>query len=131
MEGETQRSICNWGTETFGVSGSALGTATRMNVEVAELLADLGGVVDPLLDDLLRCNNALAEAISNRANALEREGLLPDRTPNGKECADVQIILFQVAERCGLKLTEETDRKMAVNRARTWRLLPTGRFQHA
>lgn len=127
---ETQRSICDWGLETFGVSGSALTTATRMNVEVAELLTDLGGVVDPLLDDLLRANNALAEAISNRANALEREGLLPDRSPNGKECCDVQVILYQVAERCGLKLAEETDRKMAINRARTWRRLPTGRFQH-
>jgi hypothetical protein len=126
---ETQQSICRWGVDTFGV-GSALATATRMNVEVAELLSDLGGHQDQLLSDLLTANNSIAEALSNRANWLEGQGLLADRTPNGKECADIQVVLYQVAERCNVILHEATDEKMAVNRARQWKLTRGGRFQH-
>lgn len=126
---ETQKSIFNWSEQTFGPN-SALATATRMNVEVAELLSDLGGHQDLLLSQLLTANNAIAEALSMRANYLQAEGLISDRTPNGKECADVQVILFQVAERCGIDLQSSTDAKMAVNRGRTWKLTAGGRFQH-
>lgn len=129
MSSETQQSIFSWSEETFG-SSSALATATRMNVEVAELLSDLGGHQDLILSQLLAANNAIAEALSIRANYLEARGLLADRTPNGKECADVQVILYQVAERCNIKLSKETDEKMLVNRARSWKRNSGGRFQH-
>jgi len=126
---EDQKSIFNWSEQTFGPN-SALATATRMNIEVAELLSDLGGHQDVLLSQLLFANNAIAEALSVRANYLQAEGLISDRTPNGKECADVLVILFQVAERCGIDLRASTNEKMRVNRARTWKLTLGGRFQH-
>lgn len=126
---ETQQSINDWSVETFGLS-SALTTATRMNVEVAELLSDLGGHQDVLLSQLLAANNAIAEALSIRANYLEANGLLADRTPNGKECPDVAVILFQVAARCGVDLLPAVDEKMRINRARNWKLTAGGRYQH-
>lgn len=126
---ETQKSIFEWSEQTFGPN-SALATATRMNIEVAELLSDLGADQDAQLSQLLVANNAIAEALSVRANYLQSRGRISNCNPNGKECADVQVILLQVAERCGIDLQSATDAKMAVNRDRTWKLTAGGRYQH-
>jgi NTP pyrophosphatase (non-canonical NTP hydrolase) len=44
----------------------------------------------------------------------------------GGELADVQIFLFGVAEMTGVGLAAETEKKLAVNEARTYVRLPNG-----
>lgn len=48
----------------------------------------------------------------------------------GEEMADVVIVLFRLAERLGVDLFAEVDRKMAVNRSRTWALDGSGHGYH-
>ena len=48
----------------------------------------------------------------------------------GKEIADVLICLFGASHRMGLDLQVEVDRKMAINRARKWRMTGPGHGQH-
>lgn len=95
---ETQRSIGAWARETFGVS-TPLRAATRMNEEVAELLAGM---------------SILGQ----------------DPRKIHEECADVLVVLFVLAERLGVDLMTEVQRKMAVNRARKWKLDGSGCGQH-
>jgi len=46
------------------------------------------------------------------------------------EAADVVIVLYRLARNCGLNLLDEVDRKMAINRGRTWKLDATGHGYH-
>jgi len=95
---ETQPSIAQWAADTFGVS-TQLRAATRMNEEVAELLAKM------------------ANATVSQDKIIE-------------ECADVQIVLYVLAERMHVDLDAEVQKKMAVNRARKWKLDGSGCGQH-
>ncbi len=104
-----------WGRETFddtsGPSGPrrAQRIAGRMNVEVAELLDGF---------------NALPDAAPGSEDYRERiHGL-------GMECADVAIMLVQVAEELGVCLDTYLQLKMIINRKRTWEQLANGRVQH-
>ena len=47
------------------------------------------------------------------------------------ECADVMIILLQVAQTEGFDLLDEVERKMAINVTRKWTKTKNGDFQHA
>lgn len=47
-----------------------------------------------------------------------------------EECADVYIVLCQVAEALGHSLQEAVDSKMATNRARKWKVTGEGTGQH-
>ena len=54
-----------------------------------------------------------------------------DNSPDAlDECADVVIVLCRLARRLGGDLWREVERKMAVNRKRTWRLDGTGHAYH-
>jgi NTP pyrophosphatase (non-canonical NTP hydrolase) len=46
------------------------------------------------------------------------------------ECADVVIVLFGVAERLGVDLLAEVDKKMAINRDRKWTVAGDGTGKH-
>lgn len=136
---ETQQSITAWGSRTFGDHHDALGMATRMNLEVAELFLELAGP-NVELRNLLQANVTMAEAISAKHHALLDQGFtdLCAPTPKaGAECADIAIVLAQVASKLGVMLwgswrrgRGEVDRKMDVNRKRSWARLPSGRHQH-
>lgn len=39
-----------------------------------------------------------------------------------EECADIVIVLLRIADNHGMKLADAIDRKMAINRGRTWEL---------
>lgn len=105
---ELQRSISNWGRETFGpVPPRAI--ATRMNVEVAELLV---------------CLDSLSELPPNGPDHEDA------RRAAGMECADVLIMLVQVAEGLGIPLETYVAQKMSVNRRRKWAKNPSGMMQH-
>lgn len=128
---ENQETIDEWGRTTFGLH-HALTHATRMNIEVAELLSQLGTASseDLVLDRLLRLNIEVAELLSQRANLLQDENRLTTPQVDGKECADVLVVLYQVAAALGADLHAEVDAKMQVNRARTWSKTEDGRYQH-
>jgi hypothetical protein len=132
----SQERIHAWARATFGPS-TAMDQAARMNVEVTELLTDLGDGVDPLLDALLKANMQMAEAISARVHQLTAQALPPDhqfRSPGaarGKEAPDILVMVYQVASMCGVPLLKATDAKMDINEKRTWVKLASGRHQHA
>jgi NTP pyrophosphatase (non-canonical NTP hydrolase) len=46
------------------------------------------------------------------------------------EVADILIVLYGVAEGLGVDIYEEVDKKMAINRARKWKLDGTGCGYH-
>lgn len=52
------------------------------------------------------------------------------RSEIAEELADVQIVLWQLAGAYRVDLQAEVDRKMAINRARKWRLHGDGTAQH-
>lgn len=102
---DLQQTISRWGRETFG-KPDARAIATRMNCEVAELLVAL---------------NHIPPAGMDRMDALKAIGL---------ECADIQIMLVQVADALGLNLEELTREKFEVNKGRSWATGPNGKVQH-
>lgn len=104
---ETQESITRWADDTFGVKHPAE-VAARMNVEVAELVAGLATVAAVPVEDM---DPELVQELQ-------------------KECADVFIMLAQVAEKLDVDLQTVVNFKMNVNRNRTWGRSPTGKMQH-
>lgn len=130
---ENQDTITDWGRQTFG-EHPPMGMAARMNVEVAELMEKLAGS-DPQLRRLVKEQIALAERISERHHWLqargdERADEVEDVEGAAEECADVFIVLAQVASCLGGSLQVAVDQKMGVNRRRTWSRTPGGRHQH-
>ncbi|SDE48471.1 DUF550 domain-containing protein [Kordiimonas lacus] len=53
-----------------------------------------------------------------------------DKTEIGKETADIAILLYRLMELNGLDLGAEVTKKMAENRARTWRAKGDGTGSH-
>ena len=104
---ETQESITRWADDTFGPKHPAE-VAARMNVEVAELVAGLATVAAVPVADM---DPELVQELQ-------------------KECADVFIMLAQVAEKLNVDLQTVVDFKMGVNRNRAWGRSPTGKMQH-
>lgn len=79
-----------------------------MNVEVAELIAGLATVAAVPVADM---DPELVQELQ-------------------KECADVFIMLAQVAEKLNVDLQTVVDFKMGVNRNRNWTRSPSGKMQH-
>ena len=104
---ETQESITRWADDTFGPKHPAE-VAARMNVEVAELVAGLATVAAVPVADM---DQELVQELQ-------------------KECADVFIMLAQVAEKLNVDLQTVVDYKMGVNRRRNWTRSPSGKMQH-
>lgn len=104
---ETQESITRWADDTFGVKHPAE-VAARMNVEVAELVAGLATVAAVPVEDM---DPELVQELQ-------------------KECADVFIMLAQVAEKLDVDLQTVVNYKMGVNRRRNWTRSPSGKMQH-
>ncbi|QVJ12938.1 hypothetical protein [Pseudomonas phage PSA20] len=107
MSNETQESITRWSDETFGAKHPAE-VAARMNVEVAELVAGLATVAAVPVADM---DPELVQELQ-------------------KECADVFIMLAQVAEKLDVDLQTVVNYKMGVNRRRNWTRSPSGKMQH-
>lgn len=77
-------------------------------------------------------SNARVAARANEEMAeLLRALTVDDKHPKAaEEIADVVIILSRLATRLGADLQAEVDRKMAVNRARVWKLDGSGHGYH-
>jgi NTP pyrophosphatase (non-canonical NTP hydrolase) len=70
----------------------------------------------------VRANQEMAELIM----ALARDDL-----PSAAfEIADVVICLYRLAENLGIDINAEVNRKMAINRKRTWKVDPFGCGYH-
>lgn len=48
----------------------------------------------------------------------------------GRELADIQILLWQIAEWWETDIQKEVDMKMEINRSRKWKRMPDGTYQH-
>lgn len=94
---ETQETITRWGEETFGVT-HPYHIARRMVSEVNELLEKLVWVKD----------KPVAEIDQGSLDSIR------------EECADVAIMLDQIAELVQVDLQEVKNYKMSVNRKRRW-----------
>lgn len=77
-------------------------------------------------------SNARVAARANEEMAeLLRALTVDDNHPKAaEEVADIVIILYRLATRLGIDLHAEIDRKMAINRAREWKLDNTGHGYH-
>lgn len=72
---------------------------------------------------IARANEEMAEML--------KEVSIDDAHPKlAEEMADVVIVLYRVATRLGVDLHEEIDKKMAINRARMWKLDGSGCGYH-
>lgn len=81
------------------------------------------GPISSTMRVAVRANEEMAELL----RALSSDDANPKAA---EEIADVVIVLYRVAARLGVELPAEVDRKMAVNRAREWRLDGTGHGYH-
>jgi NTP pyrophosphatase (non-canonical NTP hydrolase) len=90
---------------------------------IASWAAETFGVSTPMRA-ATRMNEEVAELLSKLS--------IPDSDPQKihEECADVMIVLCVLAARLGFDLMEEVQKKMAVNRARKWKLDGSGCGQH-
>lgn len=103
---QIQHSISQWGRETFG-EPDALAIAVRMNCEMAELLVALRNMRD--------------------AGPEAAQQMFEDA---GLECADIFIMLVQVADALGVDLEKVAGVKMDINRRREWAKSANGKVQH-
>lgn len=71
-----------------------------------------------------RANEEMAELLATLTNDLRSNEKAID------ECADIVIILFRLADRMGFDLLAEVDRKMLINRGRTWKRDGSGHGYH-
>ncbi len=77
-------------------------------------------------------SNARVAARANEEMAELLRALTADDNNPGAigEAADVVIVLFRLAGRMGESLMAEVDRKMAINRAREWKIDASGHGYH-
>lgn len=101
---ETQATVAAWADVTFGEAHSMALVAVRANKEMTELL-EKAVAFDQ------HCSGETASACA-------------------EECADVVIILMRLCRNVGCDLLEEIEKKMAINRARKWKLDGFGHGYH-
>jgi NTP pyrophosphatase (non-canonical NTP hydrolase) len=90
---------------------------------ISDWAAETFGPVSSNVRVAVRANEEMAELL----RALSAD----DNSPKAAaEIADVFIVLYRLAECLGVDIHEEVDRKMAINRAREWRLDATGHGYH-
>lgn len=157
---ETQDTISRWAEETFGPSSSNARVAARANEEMAELIRALSAednnpkaaeeIADVLIA-LYRLNarmgfpydnygvfvgvapNNLATATAINIQMAELLHVLSKDDNNARAKELIRLVytgLLILADRMGFNLYEEVNKKMAVNRAREWRLDSTGHGYH-
>lgn len=105
--------------KTIEALAAGLGVETQKSIETWRL-----ETFGPFLSAMrmgARANEEMAELL--RA--------LSTGDPNAaNEIADVVIVLYGVASKLGVDLHDEVDRKMNINRARTWNVDSTGHGYH-
>jgi len=76
-------------------------------------------------------NSSVAARVNKEMAELIMELAKDDDSPKmGEEIADVIICIMRLADRNGINMLEEVDKKMIINRAREWNLDGHGHGQH-
>lgn len=152
MSGETQKTISDWAEQTFGPSGPLPRIAARANEEMAELLKGLTFCAEPhqLVEEaadvkivLYRLAERLGFDLDERLRPWASERLGVEGHAAQANEALARALCYLVADHpaaagwrvvdclghldrftrvLGYNLADEVDRKMAINRARGWRL---------
>ena len=117
MDMTLQRRIYEWGQRTFNKPSTG-GTATRANIEMAELM-DLIMQLQEL--------KGRQPFITQQAFSLECNRLCVAII---EECADCVVVLAQVAHSVDGDLDAAVRAKVEVNEKRSWEKLEKGRYQH-
>lgn len=116
---QAQEEISSWGRQTFGPCDPGK-IATRMNVEMAELLVGF--------DEYRRLENLAQMAFeTDSPEVAEFEAY---KKFLGKECADIFVMLVQVAAAIDVDLDQYQQDKMIINRNRVWATGANGKVQH-
>lgn len=118
---ETQRSVGEWREATFGRPASVGPVAARFLLEAVELAGPY--LPQDLAVELALLARAAAERVRDEPGRAPDEGTI-------EEAADCLVLLYGVAHHLRRDLGEALDAKMAVNRARTWRVDRPGMGQH-
>lgn len=157
---ETQETISEWATATFGAVASLPRSLARANEEMAELCkkavtnADHDELAEEAADVVIvlcRAADISRADINPMFRIMEPTGALPivaimqansllaycmEQVSDGKaRCASIyiELIVRKLAEICftlGTPLHEAVERKMATNRARVWALDGSGCGYH-
>lgn len=94
-----------------------------MQVEITNWAISAFGKQEPLTI-ASRMNNEVAELLTGLVSKPE------DKAHHLAECADVYIMLVQVASGLGGDLMEEVREKLEINRNRQWEVTASGKVQH-
>jgi hypothetical protein len=120
---ETTASIGKWGIETFGKVRDPAAFIGRALEEMVELID--GCVV---LNDFQHHN---LDVLTLVANFLKDEAKILRKAYSAEEAADIRIFLEHFNYALGVDGQEEVDKKIAINRERTWNIDPkSGTAQH-
>lgn len=120
METETTKTIADWGKETFGEARNPsvyVGRALLEYIELMELIVK-GSDWAPRM-------KRVSEVLMNSAVLHEK-----DYAAAAQELADVFIVLEQAFAAVGTTSEAEVNKKMAINRNRSWTKLQDGVAQH-
>lgn len=130
MSKETSASIAAWQNETFGVATTTHDRAYRSHSAIHHAMMRVKREVRidpttprPNLSRAIRAAEELAELILLL--------VANDADPKApREVADVDIVLRGIDAWHGAERADEVDRKMEINRARTWEATGDGHGQH-
>lgn len=119
---ETQATVGAWARETFpGGTDRNPRTAQRMLEEVVELCYAAGMHRVEMIQTVRDVCRKFPEAGLTRC---------PEPDDVGPEAGDVLVTLYALADRWKVDLHEHCDRKMGINRARTWHANGDGTGYH-
>jgi hypothetical protein len=129
---ETQETIGEWNRATFGEADDfGPQHALRLLEEVAELCLDCGAseweIHNTLGLAVFRASGKFLDAEGRSRGHRER---FPRPASAPGEMADCAIVLYGLAERRGVDLHAEIDKKMKTNRSRTWAARGDGTGYH-
>ena len=100
---ETQKTISEWGFQTFGYPKNPIPVIDRLKKEVNEL--------DELKEQSKQYNDLVYSKMAD-------------------ECADIHIMLCHIMSVLGYDLQACVDHKMSINRVRKWKINDDGTGQH-
>ena len=153
---ETPQTIADWAAETFGIDATVGMMAARVNVEVAELHLEIqmqrpDGIAEEAADVYITMCH-MAAVLANRVPSLDvpmvfnnnhQPGSLVDLMANVVYYAAFPVVmhslqpamqavvtrLHKLAVLYHFNLNDEVNKKMVINRARTWNVV-NGVGQH-
>jgi NTP pyrophosphatase (non-canonical NTP hydrolase) len=120
---ENQTTVGEWADQTFGKADHPWRRPLRLLEEVAELCIVSGANRDEMV-------GRLAEVIEKNGLTHYGRRRLIDSSKVPEEIGDCRIVLNTISHEYGVDEDLERDRKMMINRGRTWNITAAGVGQH-